>query len=294
MAATTASESEAAAAAAAAAAAPDDSLVAGLRQLQMVAVAGSGRAGGPAKAVRFCEWVQQLEFGGGGCGSEDDDSSSVESFTEEQLLEAQGGGDFTSLQAPPDAASYHTLMHSSSSTSSSDSLQQDTQISNAAAAAAPNSSSSSSDAALGPVLLHAELPRARGSFGRGSVESFTVLSEAGDLGEVAALLLWQEPDGSSIGGGWCLEKVTVEAALKGVSYSFSNSVINNGWVGRGRGRAVLLSKPKISKRGDGEAVQVEADELQRQLEGNAGLSGEDRQLLQRRLAQLQARLAAAG
>ncbi|WIA44023.1 hypothetical protein OEZ86_010395 [Tetradesmus obliquus] len=398
-AAATASESEAAAAA------TDDSLVAGLRQLEVAAIPGSNRAGSPAKAVRFCEWVQQLEFGGVGCGSEDDDSSSVESFTEEQLLEAQGGGEFTSLQAPPDAASYQTLMHSSSS----DSLQQDVNLlqqqqqqqqqqpwnptptvdmqsgaesfsgsgvltpvqlvaskpthkaaayrlqlftadrisaglpagqrvvlqllgpappnamhtgqpSLAAQQAAASSSSSStgsaprgaqpssagrqaaatipnsssSEGALGPVLLHAELPRARGSFDRGSVESFTVLSEAGDLGEVAALLLWHEPEGSSIGGGWCLEKMVVEAALKGVSYSFSNSVNNNGWVVRGRGRAVLLSKPKISKRGDAEAVQVEAAELQGQLDGNAGLSGEDRGVLQRRLAQLQARLAASG
>jgi hypothetical protein len=71
---------------AAAAAAAANSLVAGIwqqRQQQIV------RPGSAAKAVRFYEWVEQLEFGGRGCGSDDDDSSSVESFTEEQLLEAQ-------------------------------------------------------------------------------------------------------------------------------------------------------------------------------------------------------------
>jgi hypothetical protein len=77
-------------AAQAAAAAAANSLVAGLwQQQQPGAAAGSSRASSPAKSVRFCEWVEQLEFGGRGCGSDDDDSSSVESFTEEQLLEAQ-------------------------------------------------------------------------------------------------------------------------------------------------------------------------------------------------------------
>jgi hypothetical protein len=155
-----------------------------------------------------------------------------------------------------------------------------------------SSSSSNADAGLGPALLHAELPRARSSFGRGSAEAFTVLPGSGDVGDVAAVLLWHEPDGGGLGGGWCLERIEVEAKLKGIRYSFSNR-INNGWVGRGRSRAVLLTKPRISKRGDSEALQAEAVELQRQLEGNAGLSGEDRQLLQRRLGQLQARLAAA-
>jgi hypothetical protein len=121
-----------------------------------------------------------------------------------------------------------------------------------------------------------------------------VLSQSGDVGENAAALLWHEPDGSSIGFGWCLERLEVESSFKGIKYTFSNQQNNNGWVGRGRSRAVLLTKPKISKRGDSGALQAEAAEVQRQLESNAGLSGEDRQLLQKRLGQLQARLAAAG
>jgi hypothetical protein len=159
------------------------------------------------------------------------------------------------------------------------------------AASDSSSSSSSRDAALGPVLLQAELPRARNSFGRGSTEAFTVLSSSGDVGDIAAVLLWHEPDGGSLGGGWCLERVEIEAKFKGIKYSFVNNT-NNGWVGRGRSRAVLLGKPRISKRGDSEALQLEVEELQRQLVGNAGLSGEDRALLHRRLGLLQARLAA--
>jgi hypothetical protein len=75
--------------AAAAAAAAANSLVAGIWQQQQQQQKQIVRPGSAAKAVRFCEWVEQLEFGGRGCGSDDDDSSSVESFTEEQLLEAQ-------------------------------------------------------------------------------------------------------------------------------------------------------------------------------------------------------------
>jgi hypothetical protein len=157
-----------------------------------------------------------------------------------------------------------------------------------------DASSSSSAVAAGPVLLRAELPRARGSFGRGSTEAFTVLSQSGEIGEIGAALIWHEPDGGSIGFGWCLERLEVESSFRGIRYSFSNQQNSNGWVGRGRSRAVLLTKPKISKRGDSEALQAEAAEVQRQLQGNAGLSGEDRQLLQKRLAQLQARLVAAG
>jgi hypothetical protein len=88
-------ESEVDVAAEAAAGAAANSLVAGLWQQQQqqqqhgVAAAGRVKSVSPGKAVRFCEWVEQLEFGGRGCGSDDDDSSSVESFTEEQLLEAQ-------------------------------------------------------------------------------------------------------------------------------------------------------------------------------------------------------------
>jgi hypothetical protein len=95
-----------------------------------------------------------------------------------------------------------------------------------------------------------------------------------------------------------LERFEVESSFKGIKYSFSNynkqNLNNNGWVGSGRSRAVLLTEPRISKRGDGEALQAEAAEVRRQLQSNAELSGEDRQLLQRRLRQLQARLAAAG
>jgi hypothetical protein len=80
-----AAETDTAAAAVASAAA--NSLVAGVWQQQQQQQ--GGRPCSAAKAVRFCEWVEQLEFGGRGCGSDDDDSSSVESFTEEQLLEAQ-------------------------------------------------------------------------------------------------------------------------------------------------------------------------------------------------------------
>jgi hypothetical protein len=64
------------------------------------------------------------------------------------------------------------------------------------------------------MVAHA-LPRGPGTFQRGCVDSFTLLYEAGELGEVQGVRVWHEPDGSTIGGGWCLDRVEVEHKLRG-------------------------------------------------------------------------------
>lgn len=50
---------------------------------------------------------------------------------------------------------------------------------------------------------------------RGCVESFSLSSAAGDIGHIEAVRIWQEPGGGSIGGGWCLQRVDVEAVFRG-------------------------------------------------------------------------------
>lgn len=82
-------------------------------------------------------------------------------------------------------------------------------------------------------------------------------------------------------------------AMPGVKYRFGNTE-REGWIGRGRRRAVVLSKPRIVKRDDTDALQLEAAELQRQIDSNAALSGGERQMLVGRMQQLQARVAAIG
>jgi hypothetical protein len=57
--------------------------------------------------------------------------------------------------------------------------------------------------------------RPKGSFLRGCCESFSLSSAAGDIGRIEAVRVWHEPGGGSIGGGWCLQRVDVEAVLRG-------------------------------------------------------------------------------
>lgn len=57
--------------------------------------------------------------------------------------------------------------------------------------------------------------RPKGSFLRGSYESFSLSSAAGDIGRIEAVRVWHEPGGGSIGGSWCLHKLEVEAVFRG-------------------------------------------------------------------------------
>lgn len=57
--------------------------------------------------------------------------------------------------------------------------------------------------------------RPKGSFMRGSCESFSLSSAAGDIGRIEAVKVWHEPGGAAIGGSWCLQQVDVEAVFRG-------------------------------------------------------------------------------
>jgi hypothetical protein len=66
----------------------------------------------------------------------------------------------------------------------------------------------------GLIACH-KLPRAKGAFARGCVDRFTLFCEDGDLGDIKGVRVWHEPDGTSIGGGWCLDKLELEDKFKG-------------------------------------------------------------------------------
>lgn len=57
--------------------------------------------------------------------------------------------------------------------------------------------------------------RPKGSFLRGCCDTFSLASAAGDIGRVEAVRVWHEPTGGSIGGGWCLHRLDVEAVFRG-------------------------------------------------------------------------------
>ena len=67
-------------------------------------------------------------------------------------------------------------------------------------------------AVLCPVVY---VCRPKGSFLRGSCESFSLSSAAGDIGRIEAVKVWHEPTGAALGGGWCLQQVDVEAVFRG-------------------------------------------------------------------------------
>ncbi len=61
------------------------------------------------------------------------------------------------------------------------------------------------------------LPQRKGSFARGCVDSFTLLSEAGDLGEICAIKVWHEGP-ALIDMAYCLDRVEIESKFKGIKY----------------------------------------------------------------------------
>jgi hypothetical protein len=67
-----------------------------------------------------------------------------------------------------------------------------------------------------PTCASHALPRARGAFGRGAVDVFT-LTGAPRLGRVEALAVWHEPGGAALGGGWSCEVVELEDRHRGES-----------------------------------------------------------------------------
>jgi hypothetical protein len=66
------------------------------------------------------------------------------------------------------------------------------------------------------------LPNSRGAFSRGCVDRFTLLSEAGDIGDITAVKVWHEGPGL-IDMAYCLDRVEIESKFKGIKYRWGLS-----------------------------------------------------------------------
>lgn len=81
-----------------------------------------------------------------------------------------------------------------------------------------------------------------------------------------------------------------DRSAAGVTYVFVTKP-SESWIGRGEGRALVLSEPRLLRHSDGGALMAEAAEVQRQIDTNTGLSEKDKLVLAGRLQKLQLRLA---
>jgi len=133
-----------------------------------------------------------------------------------------------------------------------------------------------------------ELPRAKGSFARGCVDTFTLKVKR--LGRVEWLRVWHEPDGPALAGRWSLEAIELEDRHRGELYRFVNPA-KEGWLFRGKRNALTMRPRHVGRLDDEtEAFTLQMEELRRQLATNEQLGEDERTRLAGRLAGLQAQL----